>query len=79
MDGIHLSLSDSQTAFVGEQVVNGSYADANDYLRALIDEKAKAQAQVRLEALLQEGLKGEATQWTEADTADLKRLATTGR
>jgi hypothetical protein len=46
-----------------------------EYVTALIDADTRAKAAARLEALLLDGLEGEATPWTEADTARLMRLA----
>ena len=73
MDDIRISLSDSSKAFVDEQVTEGDFASASDYVAALIHTEAKAKAQDKLEALLLEGLEsGEATPWTDADWQALK-------
>ena len=79
MDSLHLDLSPAHAAFVDEQVAEGGFPSASDYVATLIDAQARAKAQERLEALLLEGLEGEATEWTQADTDRLHRLATTGR
>lgn len=73
MDDIRISLSDTQQAFVTEQVEAGHYADAAEYVSALIEAEAKAQAQAKLEALLLEGLEGESSEWTEADWDELRQ------
>ena len=78
MEDLRISLSDRQQAFVDEQVEAGDYSDPAAYVAALIEAEAKAQAQAKLEALLLEGLRGEATEWTEADAEALVRLAETG-
>ena len=78
MEGLHISLSDRQQAFVDEQVATGDYSDAADYVAALIEAEAKARAQEKLEALLLEGLKEEAEEWTEADWDELRSLAAGG-
>ena len=75
MDGIHLSLSDRQAAFVDEQVASGGFASASEFVGALIDAEAKAKARERLEELLMEGLQGPMTKWTEADGEALLQLA----
>ena len=64
MDDIRISLSDSSKAFVDEQVTEGDFASASDYVAALIHAEAKAKAQDKLEALLLEGLEGEDIEWT---------------
>lgn len=73
-----ISLSDAHRAFLDDQVAHGGYADIGEYIAALIEADARAKAQTRLEDLLLEGLEGEATEWTEADSERLKRLAATG-
>ena len=65
-------------AWVEEQVADGHFASASEYVRKLILADAKAKAQEKLEALLLEGLEGEATEWTEADWQELKRRAAGG-
>jgi antitoxin ParD1/3/4 len=79
MDSMNISLPSALKAFVDGHVAEGHYATASEYVRELIRNAAKAKAQARLDALLLEGLEGEATEWTEADSARLMRLASTGR
>ena len=78
MDDLRISLSDRQRAFVDEQVASGDYSDAAQYVAALIEAEARARAQEKLEALLLEGLDGEAEEWTEADWDELRKLAAGG-
>jgi antitoxin ParD1/3/4 len=78
MEDLHIPLSENQQAFVDEQVAVGDYESPADYVAALILAEQRAQAQARLEALLLEGLEGEATEWTEADSLELMRLAREG-
>ncbi len=79
MDDIRISLSDSAKAFVDTEVADGSYASVSECVDALVRAGAKAKAQEKLDALLLEGLEsGEATPWTETDSARLIRLAKTG-
>ncbi|MFM9979067.1 MAG: type II toxin-antitoxin system ParD family antitoxin [Sphingomonadaceae bacterium] len=79
MDDLSISLPASQQAFVEDQVAGGQYPSVSDYVSELIRADQKAKAQEKLEALLLEGLEGEATPWTKADAERLIRLATTGR
>ena len=78
MDSLHLDLSPAQIAFLDEQVAQGAYPDVGAYVATLIDAEARARAQKKFEALMLEGVEGEAIEWTEADTERLKRLARTG-
>ena len=79
MDSMNISLPAALKAFVDGHVAEGHYATASEYVRELIRNAAKAKAQARLEDLLLEGLEGEATEWTEADSDRLLRLAADGR
>lgn len=79
MKHVSIPLSASQETFVDEQVASGRYTSIGEFLAELIDAKAKAEAQKRLEAMLLEGLEGEATEWTDADTERLERRAVNGR
>jgi putative addiction module CopG family antidote len=56
MDGLRISLSDRQQAFVEAQVASGAFADASGYLASLIRADEKAKAEERLDALLQAAL-----------------------
>lgn len=78
MEDLHISLSDRQQAFIDEQVAAGDYSDPAAYVAALIEAEARAQAQVKLENLLLEGLASEETDWTEADWQALERRAAGG-
>jgi antitoxin ParD1/3/4 len=53
---LEITLSEPLRAFVEEQVAGGSYATASNYLEELVREDQKRRAQMRLEALLLEGL-----------------------
>lgn len=77
MDDIRISLSDSSKAFVDEQVTEGEFASASDYVAALIHAEAKAKAQDKLEALLLEGLEGEDIEWTDANWDELRQRIST--
>jgi antitoxin ParD1/3/4 len=74
MDDIRITLPDMDKAFVDEQVAEGSYADAAEYVAALVRAEAKAKAQEKLEALLLEGLEsGDAKPWTDENWDAMKR------
>jgi antitoxin ParD1/3/4 len=69
-----ISLPESLTAFVEQQVASGKYADAEQYLRALIEADQKQQAREHLEALIQEGLdSGPATEMTARDWEHIRQ------
>lgn len=76
---MNISLPHRLKAWIEAQVSDGRYSSASEYVRELIRADEKAKAQGKLEELLLEGLGGEATDWTEADSEALARLATTGQ
>ena len=61
--------------YVDDQVANGSYASASDYLASLVKADAQAKAQERLEAELLEGLEGEDLDWTPELFGQIRREA----
>ncbi|MFM2410717.1 MAG: hypothetical protein RL481_1545 [Pseudomonadota bacterium] len=74
MDDIRLNLPEIDRAFVDAQVAEGDYADAAEYVAALVHAEAKAKAQEKLEALLLEGLEsGDPVPWTDENWDALKR------
>lgn len=75
MDSMNISLPSALKAFVDGQVASGHYATASEYVRELIRNQAKAQAQAKLEDMLLEGLEGEDIEWTEAEWDKLRKLA----
>lgn len=56
MTTMNISLPDEMKAFVEEQIQQGGYSTASEYLRDLIRDAQKRAAQDRLETLLLEGL-----------------------
>ena len=69
-----ISLPESLTAFVEQQVASGKYADAEQYLRALIEADQKQKAREHLEALIQEGLdSGPASEMTARDWEHIRQ------
>ena len=74
MAEITISLPESMWGFIDEQVAQGGYGTASDYLRALVREDQKRKARERLEGLLLEGLEsGPATEMTDDDWQEMRR------
>ena len=74
MSVISIFLPDSMRDFIEEQVAQGGYETASEYLRALVHEDQKRKARERLEALLLEGLEsGPATEMTDDDWDEMRR------
>ena len=78
MDERYIPLSDREYAFLDEQAANAGHATPEDYAAALIRAEMKAKAREELEAMLQDGLASKTTEWTEADSTQLLRLAAKG-
>ena len=55
-DTMNIALPEAMKQFVHEQVAQGGYTSASEYVRELIRDAQKRQAQEELEALLIEGL-----------------------
>jgi len=53
---MNITLPEPMRQYVDDQIATGSYGTASEYVRALIREDQKRNAQDRLEALLLEGL-----------------------
>ena len=53
---MNVSLPETLKDYVQKRVVQGAFSNPSDYIRALIREDQKQQAEERLEALLLEGL-----------------------
>ena len=56
LTNMNVSLPDTLKEYVEEQVNEGGYGTASEYMRELIRDDKKRKAQERLEALLLEGL-----------------------
>ena len=56
MRSLNISLPESMRTFVDEQTKRGGYGTASEFLRTLIRDAQKRQAEDRLEAMLLEGL-----------------------
>jgi antitoxin ParD1/3/4 len=56
MTTLNISLPDSMRAFIDEQIAQGGYSTASEYIRDLIRQAQKQAAQEKLDSLLLEGL-----------------------
>ncbi len=73
MTSLNISLPESMRRWIDEQIAKGGYGTASEFVRQLIREAQKREAEARLEALLLEGLEsGPPTEMTQADWAALK-------
>jgi len=71
---MNISLPKALREFVEAQVANGDYGTASEYVRGLIRDAQKRQAQAELEAKLLEGLNsGPATPMTAQDWEDMRQ------
>ena len=76
MQSMNISLPDPLKAFVDGQVAEGRYSSVSEYVRDLIRDDEKRNAQEKLEALLIEGIQsGEATEMTRQDWSDIRAEA----
>ena len=74
MTTLNISLPASMRAFIEAQTKSGAYSTASEYVRTLIREDQKRNAQERLEALLLEGLdSGHAKRMTPEDWQEVTR------
>lgn len=79
MTTMNISLPEEMKAFVEAQVVQGGFATASEYLRALIRDAQKRQARQALEIKLREALEsGPAAPMTPEGWAALRREALEG-
>ncbi len=56
MTTLNIALPDSMRAFIDEQIAQGGYSTASEYIRDLIRQAQKQAAQEKLDNLLIEGL-----------------------
>lgn len=73
MQTMNISLPESMTRFVEEEVASGGYGTASEFIRDLLREAQKRKARAKVDALLLEGLQSEAREMTRADWNELKR------
>jgi antitoxin ParD1/3/4 len=80
MTTLNISLPEPMRAYVEQQVAQGGYSTASEYIRQLVREDQKRAAQERLEELLIEGIesgeriKGSAEYWARKRAKLLNRV-----
>ncbi len=73
---MNISLPTPLKAFVDEQVAGGSYSSTSEYVRELLRQAQRRQAEERLEQLLLEGLEsGEPVDMTRQDWENIRSEA----
>jgi antitoxin ParD1/3/4 len=75
MQSMNISLPEPMKQFVDGQIAQGRYSSASEYVRELIRDDEKRKAQEQLEALLLEGLQGEAQAMTAEDWTAIRKDA----
>ena len=66
MTTLNISLPDSMRTFIDEQIAQGGYSTASEYIRDLIRQAQKQAAQEKLDSMLIEGLaSGESIEVTD--------------
>ena len=75
MQSMNISLPDPLKRFVDGQIAEGRYSSVSEYMRELIRDDEKRKAQEQLEALLLDGLQGEAQALTSEDWSAIRRDA----
>lgn len=73
MTSLNISLPEPLRDFVNTQVAKGNYGTASEYLRELIRDAQRREADRELEAKLLDGLRSEAREMTGDDWAELRR------
>jgi antitoxin ParD1/3/4 len=69
---MNIALPDAMKDFVLQQVVEGGYSTASEYVRELIRADQKQKAAERLDAMLIEGLQAGSTPLTKKDWSDVR-------
>ncbi len=75
MQSMNISLPDPLKKFVDDQVAEGRYSSVSEYVRELIRADERRRATDRLEALLLDGISGEATELTQEDWGAIRSEA----
>ena len=74
MTTLNISLPEPMRAYVDQQVAQGGYSTASEYIRQLVREDQKRAAKERLEVLLMEGIEsGPSREMTAADWEELRQ------
>ena len=75
MDSMNISLPGPLKSWIDEQVAEGRYSNASEYVRELVRADEKAKARERLETLLLEGLASEESDWVPGDIDTIRSAA----
>ena len=75
MESMNISLPDPLKRFVDEQVAQGRYSSASEYVRELIRADEKRKAEEQFEAKLLEGLISPESELTSADWLSIRKDA----
>jgi antitoxin ParD1/3/4 len=75
MTTLNISLPKAMREFIDQQIAQGGYGTASEYIRELLREAQKRKAKEKIEAMLLEGLQSEASEMTRDDWNELKRRA----
>jgi antitoxin ParD1/3/4 len=75
MQSMNISLPDPLKKFVDDQVAEGRYSSVSEYMRELIRADERRKAAEKLEALLLEGMSGEASELTQEDWGAIRSEA----
>jgi antitoxin ParD1/3/4 len=75
MQSMNISLPEPLKVYVDQQLASGRYSSVSEYVRELIRQDEKSKAQAQLEALLLEGLEGQATPLTPEDLSAIRAEA----
>jgi antitoxin ParD1/3/4 len=74
MATLNISLLEPMRAYVDQQVAQGGYSTASEYVRHLVREDQRRAAKERLEAILMEGIESRPSRkMTEADWEELRQ------
>ncbi|HEV3443638.1 MAG TPA: type II toxin-antitoxin system ParD family antitoxin [Gemmataceae bacterium] len=73
MTTLNISLPKAMREFIDEQIAEGSYGTASEYIRELVRVAQKQKAREAIEALLLEGLQSEGREMTRDDWKELRR------
>ena len=75
MDSMNILLPGPLKSWIDEQVAEGRYSNASEYVRELVRADEKAKARERLETLLLEGLASEESDWVPGDIEAIRSAA----
>ena len=75
MNSMNILLPGPLKSWIDEQVAEGRYSNASEYVRELVRADEKAKARERLETLLLEGLASEESDWVPGDIEAIRSAA----